>query len=247
MSADAAVAGHSIAGIPLVEWNTFTRVAVWRQGEHVTLVGPTGSGKTNLAFWLLPQREYVVILATKPNDPSLSAFAGRHGYRIMGVWDRRMPASRAPRRLIWPPATDLDRLAAIQAGVFGATIDGVYSQGGWCLYLDELWWHCQVLGLAGKVKMLLQQARSMNVSLVVGTQRPAWVPVECFDQASHLYIWRENDARNLERFGEISRINAAQVFEAVSVLPPWHCLYINTRTGDMMITRPPAPKGQGTQ
>ncbi|MGY5107128.1 hypothetical protein, partial [Streptomyces sp. 900105245] len=75
-----------IAGVPLVPWESFVPRFRWRQGEHVALIGPTGSGKTHAAFWLLPMRDYVCILATKPKDESLDRFGKKNGYRKLKEW-----------------------------------------------------------------------------------------------------------------------------------------------------------------
>src|SRR5690349_6421632 len=69
---------------PPVSWDDFYGYfgANWRQGEHVGLIGPTGSGKTTLAMWLLPLRKYVVVLGTKPRDKTLDELAARGYYKM---------------------------------------------------------------------------------------------------------------------------------------------------------------------
>src|SRR6185437_5983146 len=64
------------------EWLAAFR-ARWRQGEHVALIGPTGSGKTGLASDLLAIRAYVVALAVKRHDDTLGMF---QGYKILKKW-----------------------------------------------------------------------------------------------------------------------------------------------------------------
>lgn len=228
--------------IPMVEWPEFVRRMSWKQGEHVGLIGPTGMGKTNLAFWLLPQRTYITIFATKPKDESLSKFGEHNGFRVLRKWEK-LTARKVPRRILWPEAKNLNTMEAEQHREFALAIQEMYVQGAWTIYIDELWWVCQQLGLTRYVKIILQQARAMNMSLVVATQRPSWVPLEVYDQSTHLFFWRDTDERNLKRLSGISWINARVIATAIATLPKWHVLYINTRTGDMMITRPPKPEG----
>ncbi|MGY5106759.1 hypothetical protein, partial [Streptomyces sp. 900105245] len=99
--------------------------------------------------------------------------------------------------------------------------------------------------LTRAVKVYLQQARSIGISLVVASQRPAWIPVEVFDQSTHLFFWRDNDERNLNRMAGIGWLSANTIREAIANLPQYHVLYVNTRTGEMMITRMPPPPEKG--
>lgn len=226
--------------VPLVPWDEFVPRFKWVQGEHVGLIGPTGAGKTNLAFWLLPMRTYVTVLATKPKDTSLDKFGKRNGYKVLREWTKAT-AKQMPRRILWPNARSLNADIE-QQRVFTDALGSIFVQGGWCVYIDELWYVGTVLNMTRIVKKYLQQARSTGISLVVSSQRPAWIPVEVYDQSTHLFFWRENDERNLSRISGIGWLSAKLIQHTVARLPKYHVLYVNTRTGDMMITRPPKPK-----
>lgn len=230
----------TIPAPPSIPWPEFVELFQWRQGEHVAMIGPTGSGKTNLAFWLLPLHKYITIVATKPRDSSLSAFGKRAGFKIIREWSR-MSVTKYPRRILWPNAKTVDA-AKLQQSVFDKAFRHIYVEGGWTLYIDELYFVCAVLGFTPMIKVYLLQARAMDISLVCATQRPAWVPLEVYDQSTHLFFWRDNDERNLKRLSGISWISARLIQHTIAHLPKYHVLYINTRTGDMMVTRPPAPR-----
>lgn len=240
MTAPQAETAGEIAGVPMVPWDQFAPRFDWRQGEHVGLIGPTGSGKTNAAFWLLPMRRFVTILATKPRDSSLEKFGKRNGYKKIERWEK-LSHTKYPRRILWPNARALDA-QAVQQKAFAEALGIIYRQGGWCVYMDELWFIGQVLNLTRTVKIYLQQARSMGISLVVSSQRPAWIPVEVFDQSTHLFFYRDNDERNLSRIAGIGYLNANTIRTVVASLPEYHVLYVNTRTGTMMITKMPPPQ-----
>lgn len=226
---------------PSVPWPTFVQQFRWEQGEHVGLIGPTGSGKTNLAFWLLPKHRYITVFATKPKDTSLRKFGDHNGFKVIKEW-ARISVTKYPRRILWPRANDLDTATANQQKAFTHAFKSIFQEGGWTLYVDELWYLCNVLGFTRYIKIYLQQARSLNISLVVATQRPAFVPLEVYDQSTHLFFWRDSDERNLKRLSGISWISGDLIQHTVAHLPMYHVLYINTRTGDMIITRPPAPR-----
>src|SRR5690348_16293172 len=56
---------------PFVRWDVFLSSWVWKSGEHLTTIGPTGSGKTVLNRYLLRRRRFVVVLGVKHRDPEL--------------------------------------------------------------------------------------------------------------------------------------------------------------------------------
>jgi hypothetical protein len=222
---------------PLVTWEHFTSNFDWNQHEHIGMIGPTGRGKTTLALQILDMRRYITVLGTKPKDPVLDTLKqGKRFYHIKTWkdWDPEL----VPRRLLWPDATDLYS-ARKQQAEFRKAFHGIYYQGGWCVYVDELWYVIHHLKLELEIRTFLQQARSLKVSLVLLTQRPAFVPLEVYDQSTHLFFWGDNDETNLRRISGISYRSAHLVRDIVSQLERHQVLYVNTRTGEMMRFTPP--------
>lgn len=221
---------------PRVPWDVFVRNLDWRQGEHFGLIGPTGQGKTNMLINLLPLRQYIVVVATKPKDDTMDALA-EHGYRIMRAWEN-VSAKKYPRRILWPDATTLES-EETQRVVIHDAFAKIYRAGGFTIAIDELWYIVNVLNLGKDVKTFLLQGRSLGISLIMATQRPAWVPLEVYDQSTHLMFWRDNDETNLRRISGISYRSADLLRSIIPDLDRHQVLYVNTRTGDMMRTRPP--------
>lgn len=229
--------------IPIqVPWKAFLSDDFdWRQGEHVSLIGPTGTGKTTLGLAILPRRRYVVVVATKPRDAALDRLIG-HGYRALARWPEHIDTEAGARILLKPrmrgPAD-----VANQRKVIGDALQAMFRAGGWTIFIDELRYVSGNLRLRPILELIWLQGRSLNLSLVGGTQRPAHVPLEMYDQATHLFFWRDNDRRNLERISGLGGIDADEVRDQVANLDRHATLYVNTRTGDLIVTRVELPAG----
>ena len=69
----------------MVPWESVTRTILsgWAHepGSHVTVIGPTGSGKTHLALTVAELRPYILVLAAKRQDPLVRELQ-RKGYHV---------------------------------------------------------------------------------------------------------------------------------------------------------------------
>jgi len=229
---------HAFIGrtIPRVPWPNFLQELEWKMGEHFALIGPTGQGKTTMLLNILPLHPFVTVFATKPRDESMDRLL-TEGYVKLDRW-RSLDAKIYPRRVLWPDATSIsseDR----QKQVFHTAFDAIYHEGGWTIAIDELWYIINVLGLSRDVRTMLLQARALGVSILGATQRPAYIPLEVYDQSTHLMFWRDNDETNLKRIGGLASNRASLIREAVANLEMFQVLYMNTRTGRLLRTRCP--------
>ena len=233
---------------PVLGWDDFaTYVFDWRQNQHVGLIGPTESGKSTLTYAILPMRKYVTFFATKPRDAVLEQYAAKGGFTRIDTWPpmrrgwtgkRPYTAAEVPRRLLWPDATQLDATGR-QRAVFRRAFDEIYTAGGWCTVWDEFWMMCRILKMEDEARIMLQQARSNDIAFVMGAQRPSRIPVEVYDQSTHLFFWRDNDEANLKRIGGVGWMASHPIRLFVANLEPHQVLYVNTRRGWMYRTTAP--------
>lgn len=216
-----------------VKWDSFLEDFDWRQSEHVTLLGHTGSGKTTLARHILPERTYRLIIATKLRDDSIDKFKAR-GYKVSRTWpvDHRI----WPRVVYWPKINNIHDIPE-QSDKIAKCLNHVYKMGYWCVYFDEVRYITETLGLGPYLSQLWREGRSSGISVVAGTQRPAWIPREAYSEATHLFIWRSTNRYDLKRLEDASNVDTKELSPIISSLPKHDVLYVNTRSGEFTRTR----------
>lgn len=200
------------------------------------MIGPTGSGKTTLALALLDMRAYVVALATKPRDDTMNKLVKAAGWRKITAWPPPPSLRGGQKVVLWPRFVRPEDMRA-QAIELDHALREMFVQGSWTIFADELYYLCHQLKLTGLLEMIWTQGRSMDLTLVGGTQRPAHVPLLAYDQATHLFFWRDNDETNLRRIGGLGGLNSNLIRATVAQLPKHHFLYVNTRTGELLTAK----------
>lgn len=202
-----------VRNVPLIPWERLlARLRRdWKPGEHVTIIGPTRSGKTHLAIELLELCRYRLVLATKRRDPLVQQLQ-RDGYQITGdiseiQWDgeRRVPLN--PKVVYWPQfpeKMDAVQRRLTQTQLMRKALDWADKTGGWAVLLDETMWMSDTLKLEQELKNLWFQGRTQGLSVIACAQRPTHVPRLAFSSADYLFLARTSDKRDVENLREIS-------------------------------------------
>jgi hypothetical protein len=175
-------------------------------GEHIAIIGTTGTGKTYLMSQLTGLRNYAIILRTKSDDNKFKGFRTVRDTRAMrGIHDRKL--------LIDPPYHR-------QASICADALLSAWKQGNWTVFLDELFYVDHILGLEAYVNMLLTQGRSKRLSIVTGMQRPLWVTRFALSEVQHVFTFglEARDAKTLgqstsEALGRVSTKLDLDAFE----------------------------------
>lgn len=200
----------------------------WKQGEHVTLVAPTGQGKTTIALEILPIRKYVCVYVTKAKDDVL--FPGLKSQGFQEVKDWTPNPDHQPKVMLRPAPQDTSiKEERRERAAFQKGLDYAFKAGGWAIDFDELKYITDDLNLKREVNKLYLQGRSLGVSLIGTSQRPAWIPLVALNQATHLFIGPLSDQVDIDRAASVAGKKALTVRAVVPELDEFEYLYIHTR------------------
>jgi energy-coupling factor transporter ATP-binding protein EcfA2 len=216
-------------------WDAFYEsfAQTWDQGQHVTIIGRTGSGKTTLARELLSLRRTVVAIATKPKDEILGQFGS--GFRV--ARELPLPDYRLhPRVIFWPPSETVEQIPAQRTAIRQVMSD-VYRQGGDAIYIDETYQLSKEFRLEPMLNLLWRAGRSQRVTVVSAAQRPAHIPLVAYNQASHLFFFRTIDPVDIRRVAGFAGQDRWKMQRVVENLPEHTFVHINTTTGAFTISK----------
>lgn len=174
----------------------------WLQGEHVAIVGDTGSGKSYLESKLIRARGYIIVLKTKPDDDDGTKFRGFRKVRTLsGIrpthdWYLLEPKTE-------PPGAERAELqAALSLG---------YKEEGWTLCADELY-YLSLLKLDYDINKVLTQGRSKHVTFVGCAQRQQWISRFFLSQSTHCFFFR-CEGRDIVDLARATSPRIAPLFE----------------------------------
>jgi hypothetical protein len=228
---------------PRVPWDSFRELFDhgadgFKQGDHVTIIAPTGGGKTTLAREVVEPREYVLGLFTKPRDPLIDELA-RHGWRRTSVLDIQVENGQlVDRHIAYHPVFrhgSIREKRDRQARAIKAALDYAFEAGGWCVLADESLWLVKHLRLADELEAYWFQGRTSNISLVAVAQRPRHVPLAALSQAEHLFLGHTGDNEDAKRLGEIGgRADTDAVRYVVRRLERYEFLYVAPHVGTLL-------------
>lgn len=208
----------------------------YRTGEHVTILAPTGGGKTHLGYQLLGESmtEDVpgIIFVMKPRDSTTAKFAKKLKLRIVRVWPPP-PTDKWLRKkvrgwVLWPAFTyDPDVDDARQHVIFRTAILDSYRRGERIIFADETYSLEEELKLRTELRAVWTKGRSVGCGLWAASQRPVYVSKWAY-QAHHLFLGNDPDEDARKRLSEIgAAVDKDLVRRTLNSLSRQEFLYIN--------------------
>jgi hypothetical protein len=232
-------------GVVYIDRETFFR-DIWdyKPGEHVTVIGPTNNGKTQLLYGLLnitaTREDPAVILVMKPKDETIDKFTAiaNANRSIQGkfITVRNWPPPVVRTKLmgkprgyvLWPKGTGtLEDIDDQQTRIFKRAIQDNYRKGHRITVADETYSLENEMGLSRDLNRVWTKGRSVQNGLWAGSQRPVWISRWAY-QAHHLFLSNDPDELARKRYGEIGGGFDPELIRAVTTnLKNFQFLYIH--------------------
>lgn len=184
--------------------NTWGRPNGRISAEHISIVGPTGSGKSMFQTYVAEKRvelrdSHVMIVATKPADSTLRDM----NWPII----RKYPPDFNDRKhfILWPPSPKNEEEAQkIQRDmIHEALSDKWHEESNFIVVFDEIAYVEVELGLKKIISRYWREGRSLGISIIATTQRPRNVTRYMWSEPSWIVAFQPNDEDEAARVAEI--------------------------------------------
>jgi hypothetical protein len=193
--------------------------------NRMTILGRTGSGKTQAGIWNLSRRNYFrtpwIVLNFKGDELIDSIPRAEHvelGYvpKHGGIY------------IVHPLPAATEEMQAYLWKLWERQNVGIFVDEGYMLSDDAAF------------QALLTQGRSRRIPMMVLSQRPSWITRFAFTEAQFVQLFSLTDRRDLKVVSQFVSYNDIESL----VLPEYHSLYFDVARNRSWIFKPVPPEGE---
>jgi energy-coupling factor transporter ATP-binding protein EcfA2 len=218
----------------------------YEAGQHVTLIGPNGRGKTTLGLDLLgataSKEMQAFVLVSKPRDETIDRYTKKLKYRTIETYPPDPHIFKKPAGYMVRPhqsLTDLEGDETRLHNVFRSTMRGCYaSPKPNIVFADEVQELQSGLKLKKECEAFWKRGRSLKSGLWACAQRSAHNSQDMYNAPAHLFLFSDPDKRNRQRFAEIGGVDPDLVMECVYNLDDYQALYIKRSGSHLCVINP---------
>ena len=176
--------------------------------EHVSIYGPTGSGKSWFERTILMERarlrgSHIVIIATKPADETLTGM----GWPITTVWPPkrgwRDKKGSHDRVIFWAQGGLSDDEKKTQKEKIADLLHQLWKpRSNIIVVFDELAYLEQELDLTTTITTYFREARALGITIVSNTQRPTGTTRWMHSESGWSVFFKPKDEEDAERLAQ---------------------------------------------
>lgn len=193
--------------------------------EHVSIIGQNGSGKTQLAAWLVAMSNYDTFPTVIIDYKRERLFSHIEHAQLLGTF-RGRPPWNPPKKpgiyLLQPEPWEEDPIEDF--------LYKVWRRGKTRLYFDEA--HMIPKQNGGAFQAILTQGRSKRIPCVILTQRPSWASRFIFSEAKFFSVFHLNDERDRKTVESFVPVDLSQQ------LPKFHSYWHDTSENKTNVLTP---------
>lgn len=178
------------------------------QPEHLSIQGPTGSGKSYFEKVILTERarlrgSHIVIVATKPADKTLTSL----GWPIVTTWppNQGWKDNRKTAQVIfWAKAQGIGKEGRKQqARAVEELLAKLWKpDSNIIVAFDEIAYVQHELGLRTTIETYYREARALGITIVASTQRPQGVTRYMHSESTWSVYFAPKDEDDAERMAQ---------------------------------------------
>lgn len=210
------------------------------EAEHLSCLGPTGSGKSYFATTLLDERvkrsgAHAVIICTKQADKTILRMK-RKGWTMRNSW----PPSYGQNQVIfWHGSGKPSEGVVKQRDAIFRMLDDLWKpEANIILMFDEIAYLEHELKLGRLITKYWRESRSLGITMLAMTQRPRFVSRYMMSEPSWSVAFRPYDEDEAQRVAEI--VGSRKEYKPVLLdLEPREFLIIRRRLREAYISKIP--------